>query len=343
MPFHIIRHDITKVTADAIVNPANTKPVIGSGTDSAVYEAAGKEKLLAARKKIGEIPPGHAEYTLAFDLSAKYIIHCAGVLWEDGTHGEWDILRSCYKTSLALAEQLNCNSIAFPLLATGAYGYPKAEALNVALQEIGRFRLKTESRKKDMDIYLVMFDKQSLELSGKEFDVIEQYIDESYVTAQREREYAADSRAMRRFQSETQSEFNTFHKFTQIIPEPTSDMMSEYLRLHKGKSFRETLMKYIAESGMENAEVYKKANIDRKLFSKIIGKTDYSPRTDTIIALALALELDIFQTNELLKSAGRALSGSERDALLRLCIERKIYNIMHVDTLLFEHGMNTLT
>ena len=153
MPFHIIRHDITKVKADAVVNTANPKPVIGSGTDNAVYEAAGKEKLLAERKKIGDIEPGHSAYTPAFDLPAKYIIHCVGTYWEDGAHGEWDILRSCYKTALALAAQLKCKSIAFPLMATGAYGYPKAESLDVALQEIGSFRLKTESKNVD---YLIL-------------------------------------------------------------------------------------------------------------------------------------------------------------------------------------------
>ncbi len=142
MPFHIIRHDITKVEADAVVNTANPKPVIGSGTDSAVYEAAGKEKLLAEREKIGEIKPGQSSYTSAFDFPAKYVIHCVGTFWEDGAHGEWDILRSCCRTALALAVQLKCKSIAFPLMATGAYGYPKAEALDAAFREIGRFRLK---------------------------------------------------------------------------------------------------------------------------------------------------------------------------------------------------------
>ena len=343
MPFHIIRHDITKVKADAIVNTANPLPVIGSGTDSAVYEAAGKDELLAARMKIGKIAPGQSAYTPAFGLAAKYIIHSVGTLWDDGTHGEWEILRSCYKTALALASQLKCKSIAFPLMATGAYGYPKAEALNVALQEIGRFRLKTESKAEDMDIYLVVFDKQSLELSGEEFDIIEQYIDDNYVTLQREREYMPDSRAMRRFQSQSVYAPNDRQIVADDILDSESDTMNEYLRVHKGKSFGQTLMKYIIASGMENAEVYKKANIDRKLFSKIIGKNDYTPRTDTIISLALALELNIIQTDELLKSAGRAFSGSERDLLLRACIEHKIYDIIRIDTLLFERGLDTLT
>ena len=342
MPFHIIRHDITKVKADAIVNTANPKPVIGSGTDSAIYEAAGREKLLAEREKIGEIEPGHSAYTPAFGLSAKYIIHCVGTSWKDGTYGEWDILRSCYKTALETAVQLKCKSVAFPLMATGAYGYPKAEALDVALQEIGRFRLKTESRNEDMDIYLVVFDKQALELSGDEYGAVEQFIDENYVTDQRAREYAADSRAMRRFRGETMA--SSFHIIgAKDLLNSTSEAIGEYLSSHKGQSFRDTLMEYIKASGMENAEVYKKANMDRKLFSKMISKSEYTPKKDNIIALALALQLDITQTNELLKSAGRAFSGSKRDTLLRACIENKIYDIMRVDTLLFDCGMDTLS
>ena len=270
-------------------------------------------------------------------------IYCVGTIWEDGTHGEWDILRSCYKTVLSLAVQLGCKSIAFSLMATGAYGYPKAEALDVALQEIGRFRLKTESKNEDMDIYLVVLDDQALELSDKEFGAVEQFIDDSYVSKQRAREYSPDSRAMRRFRGETQITASLHHIGTNDILESASGSINEYLRSHKGQSFPEMLMKYIIASGMENAEVYKTANIDRKLFSKIISKSNYTPKKDTIIALSLALELDITQTNELLKSAGRAFSGSERDALLYACIENKIYDIMRVDTLLFDCGMDTLS
>lgn len=340
MPFHIIRNDITKVHADAIVNTANPKPVIGSGTESAVYAAAGSQKLLKARKAIGDIKPGHSAYTAAFDLPAKYIIHCVGTFWQDGTHGEWDILRSCYESALALARGLNCESIAFPLLATGSYGYPKAQALNVALQEIGRFRLKIESKNEDMDIYLVVFDKAALELSGNQFDVIEQYIDESYVSAQREREYEQDSRDFRRTRSGMPLN-SAYHQIAaQDILNSDSDILDDILKRKTGKSFTDKLMEHIIASGKENAEVYKKANIDRKLFSKILNTPGYQPKKDTAIALALALELDITQTNELLRCAGLAFSeGSIRDSYIRLCIENKICDINRMNIWLFDKGM----
>ena len=167
MPFQIIRNDITKVKADAIVNTANPKPRIGRGTDSAIYAAAGEEQLMAARKMIGDIEPGQAVYTDAYSLDAKYIIHTVGPAWIDGYHGERDVLHSCYEQSLALADQLKCKSIAFPLIATGTYGFPKDEALHIALSEIQRFLLTHE-----MKVTIVVFDRKALELSeGLVFDL----------------------------------------------------------------------------------------------------------------------------------------------------------------------------
>ena len=173
MPFQIIRNDITKVSADVIVNTANPYPVIGSGTDLAVYTAAGKEKLLAERIRIGGIAPGQAAVTPAFRLNAKYIVHTVGPAWVDGKHGERDILRSCYVNSLRLAADLGAESIAFPLIATGNYGFPKEEALDIALAEIGRFLLTH-----DMHIILVVFDRSSFILSGLLVGQIDEYIDE---------------------------------------------------------------------------------------------------------------------------------------------------------------------
>ncbi len=155
MPFQIIRNDITKVKADAIVNTANPKPRIGRGTDSAIYAAAGEEQLIAAREKIGDIAPGQAVHTAAFALAAKYIIHTVGPVWVDGSHGERDTLRSCYENSLTLADSLGCESIAFPLIATGTYGFPKDEALHIALSEIQRFLLTHE-----MKVTIVVFDRK---------------------------------------------------------------------------------------------------------------------------------------------------------------------------------------
>jgi len=184
MPFEIIRNDITKVKADVIVNTANPRAVIGAGTDSAIYHAAGEKELLAERKKIGDIAPGQAVETPAFGLQAKYIIHTVGPVWIDGNHGERETLHSCYRNSLNLADKLKAESIAFPLIATGVYGFPKDEALNIALQEIGSFLLTHE-----MQVILVVFDRKSFELSGSLIRGINQYIDEHGVGLVQQDEY----------------------------------------------------------------------------------------------------------------------------------------------------------
>ena len=160
MPFQIIRNDITKVKATVIVNTANPHPVIGGGTDSAIYKAAGEKELLAERKKIGDIAPGQALATPAFNLPAKHIIHTVGPAWVDGNHGERDILRFCYFNSLTLAAKLKAKSIAFPLISTGVYGFPKDEALDIATAEIGMLLLTHE-----MESILVVFDKKAFEIS----------------------------------------------------------------------------------------------------------------------------------------------------------------------------------
>lgn len=184
MPFKIIRNDITKVKADAIVNTANPKLVYASGTDAAIYKAAGADQLLAERKKIGEIERGQVAVTPALALSAKYIIHTVGPSWIDGNHGEFDTLSACYDNSLEKAAELKCKSIAFPLIATGVYGFPKDRALQIAITVISRFLLLNE-----MDVILVVFDRHAFELSGKLFRDADAFIDENYVSTQRKKEY----------------------------------------------------------------------------------------------------------------------------------------------------------
>ena len=184
MPFHIIRNDITKVRADAIVNTANPEPVYAAGTDAAVYRAAGAGPLLAERRKIGRIRPGEVAVTSAFRLRAKYLIHTVGPVWQDGSHGEYDQLASCYRKSLLIARQLGCSSIAFPLISTGVYGFPKDRALDIALREISDFLEDAE-----MDVILVVFDRKAFDLSSALTAEISQYIDENYVRSQSAAEY----------------------------------------------------------------------------------------------------------------------------------------------------------
>lgn len=193
MPFQIIRNDITKVSADAIVNTANPNPTFGGGTDSAIYEAAGVEELLAERKKIGNIERGQAVATPAFNLDAKYIIHTVGPAWQGGDCGEFDILRSCYENSLKLALELKCASIAFPLIATGVYGFPKDKALQIAMAVIEPFVMENS-----MDVILVVFDKKAFELSGSVIDNIREYVDSNYVEEAHRYEYVVDYTSQRK-------------------------------------------------------------------------------------------------------------------------------------------------
>ena len=353
MPFQIIRNDITKVKADAIVNTANPKPRIGRGTDSAIYAAAGAEQLLDARKKIGDIAPGQAVSTDAFALSAKYIIHTVGPSWIDGSHGEREVLRSCYEESLVLAAKLKCKSIAFPMIATGVYGFPKDEALNIALSSIGKFLLTHE-----MKVTLVVFDRKALELSEQLVGGIEQYIDEHAADLLRKAEYgdgyASDIRRRRIAQLERAEELYDLKESDAevvadeaispitILPDVSGKSLEDILG-GAGESFQQKLFKLIDERGLDDVTVYKKANIDRKVFSRIRCKADYKPKKKTAVAFAIALELDLPTTLDLLSRAGIAFSPSDWfDLIVSYFITNKIYNIYEINAALFKYGQPVL-
>ncbi len=358
MPFQIIRNDITKVKADAIVNTANPKPTVGSGTDSAVYTAAGEAQLLSARKKIGDIAPGEARSTEAFRLEAKYIIHTVGPVWINGERGEREILRSCYENSLLLADTLKCRSIAFPLIASGAYGFPKDEALNIALSEIGKFLLTHE-----MKVILVVFDRTALQLSERLVGEIEQYIDDHSVRTLRETEYvsASDEKASARLFSGSVRPNLPFHggstfgrrqepeetcgkidSLPGLLPDVAGKSLEEVLN-GTGQTFQQRLFALIDASGMDDVTVYKKANIDRKVFSSIRCKKDYKPKKKTALAFAIALKLDLPTTLDLLSRAEIAFSPSSRfDLIVTYFIQNGIYDIFEINAALFRYGQPIL-
>ena len=353
MPFQIIRNDITKVKADVIVNTANPKPRIGRGTDSAIYAAAGEEQLLDARKKIGDIAPGQAVSTDAFALSAKYIIHTVGPSWIDGSHGERDVLRSCYEESLKLAAILKCKSIAFPMIATGVYGFPKDEALNIALSSIGKFLLTHE-----MKVTLVVFDRKALELSEQLVGGIEQYIDEHAADLLRKAEYggeyASDIRRRRIAQLERAEELYDLKEAgaeevadeaispVTILPDVAGKSLDDILG-GAGETFQQRLFQLIDERGLDDVTVYKKANIDRKVFSRIRCKADYRPKKKTAVAFAIALELDLPTTLDLLSRAGIAFSPSDGfDLIVSYFITNKNYDIYEINAALFKYGQPVL-
>lgn len=374
MPFQIVRNDITRMKADAIVNSANPKPVCAGGTDRAIYEAAGFEKLLARRRKIGDIEPGEAAVTPAFALDAKYIIHTVGPVWQGGGRGEEECVRKCYKNSLYLARRRGCRSIAFPLIASGVYGYPKGEALRIALSVISEF-LAGE----DMMVYLVVFDQESFELSGKLFAGIESYIDAQYVQDSAslycEGNWPEESgpRAGRRWpdpapmaqaapaiqvptaqaapavrDSAAQAAPAVQVPMAQAPPAARARQRGKAFLAERslddvmaqlGETFQERLFRLIDERNMTDVEVYKKANLDRKLFSKIRGNVAYRPKKITAVALAIALELNLDETKDLLARAEFALSPSSRfDLIITYFIEREVYDIYTINLALFAHG-----
>ncbi|MGX8679945.1 MAG: macro domain-containing protein [bacterium] len=362
MPFQIIRNDITKVKADAIVNTANPQPVIGSGTDSAIHQAAG-QRLLKARKKIGEIAPGEAVSTPAYRLKAKYIIHTVGPVWVDGHHQERDILHNCYKNALQTAASLHCQSIAFPLIATGNYGFPKDEALEIALGEINRFLLNN-----DMLVILVVFDNAAFTLSKKLVYEIEEYIDEHTVSSIRKNEYITgrndETRRLEMSYHQSKPVFSNYvyheaesakedERLEEAVEESYEASMPFQLDV-AGKSledilkndedtFQQRLFKLIDESGMDDVTVYKKANIDRKVFSRIRCKPDYKPKKKTAVAFAIALELDLPTMLDLLARAEIAFSPSNKfDLIITYFITNQIYDIYEINAALFKYGQPIL-
>ena len=360
MPFSIIRNNLTAVEADAIVNTANPDPIVGSGVDSAVHAAAGP-RLLEARKKIGPIPVGSAAITGAYRLRARYVIHTAGPMWQGGGHGEAALLRSCYDRSLELAWEAGCKSIAFPLISAGNYHFPGDLALSVAN---AAFRDFLETR--DMDIRLVVFDRESFALSRSLFRSVASFITEAQVQQQRQQEYGLGARrplpgqyptdaqprespptcmcapmALREeavIQEDAPMEVAAIREDAPLEAAELSDMLES---LDAG--FSETLLHLIDLRGKTDAQVYKKANIDRKLFSKIRKNPGSKPSKPTAVAFAVALELDYEETLDFLGRAGYTLSHSSKfDIIIEYFIRRHNYNIFEINETLFAFDQSLL-
>ena len=337
MPFQIIRNDITNIKVDAIVNSANPEPVYARGTESAVYQKAGAKSLLAERRKIGRLDVGEAAATRAFRLDARFIIHTVSPVWQGGNKGEAEDVRRCYRNSLCLARKHGCKSIAFPLLSTGTCGFPKGEALKIALSEISDFLWKEE-----MLVYLAVFDGASFALSGKLFEDIDSYIDENYVADRLAEEYPvmdspgkiAPQAAVAAFAIPDKALLGKEKKRGKKAAERSlEDVMAQL-----GETFQERLFGLIDEKGLTDVEVYKKANLDRKLFSKIRCHADYRPKKTTAIALAVALELNLDETKDLLSRAEMALSPSSKfDLIITYFIQQEVYDIYAINLALFQH------
>ena len=372
MPFSIIRADITTLSVDAIVNAANESLLGGGGVDGAIHRAAGPQ-LLEECARLGGCRTGEAKITKGYRLPAKFIIHTVGPIWRGGGYGEEKLLRAAYRNALELAVQHQCASVAFPLISSGAYGYPKQAALQVATETIGAF-LETH----DLQVILAVFDKEAFRLSVRDYHDIEAYIDQTYVDAHTDRNTrrypydemflnydggpidmqeepfpcaaapcvpgaavsspkAKKSHFPHRKKRETEQEAKRDLEAEESAPLYAAPSQSlESLLNQLDESFSEMLLRKIDERGMKDSECYKKANVDRKLFSKIRSDPLYHPRKSTALAFAVALELPLSETQELLQRAGFALThASKFDVIVEYFIRRGNYNIFEINEALF--------
>ena len=373
MPFEIVRNDLTNMKVDVIVNAANPCPIIGYGVDTLVHKKAGS-KLLAARKKIGNIAFGDAAITPAFSLDAKYVIHAISPIWQDGTKNEITLLENCYRKSLQLALEHKCESIAFPLLSAGNHGFPKEISLQTAIRVFSSFLMQHE-----MQIYLVVFSQNAVALSEKLFYSVKSYIDDTYIEEVHLEEYGVRNKcdvreielrqlreAMNRRRCD-RTHYNTQHLDAPIIEQDSFDFSTERdnfenecfdskpklfpsscsrseasprkledLIKEVEETFSESLIRLIDQKGFTDPYVYKKANIDRKLFSKIKTNKEYKPTKTTCLAFAIALELNLDETRDFIGKAGYALTHSSKfDIIIEYFILKKNYNIFEINEVLF--------
>ena len=365
MPFQIIRNDIVKVKADAIVNTANPLPTYAGAVDRSIYLAAGAEDLLKERRKIGPIPVGEAAWTPAFKLPAKYIIHTVGPTWTDGRNGEVEAVRSCYRNSLRIASELKCKSIAFPLIATGAYGFPKDLALEAATSVIYQFLLQNE-----MLVYLIIYDQSSLDYSSRLFTDVKEYIDANYIEAQEQQAMQAAS------EGDVTVSGSIFHAALErgLLTPETADRISAHRRrlsarldrldnlknekesTEKGtdtaslekmlerdsRSFGDILVEMIKARGLKNSEVYKAANVTKQTFSKIL-KSPNPPRRETVAAFAIGMKLTVPEAEKLYEAAGYAMTLNNKfDVYVRYFLSTGQYNIVSDNIILDENEMPLL-
>lgn len=347
MPFKIIRDDITKVKVDAIVNPVNPEVCIGGGVESAIYEAAGKEKLLEARKELGRMNPGKVGVTEAFNLAAKYIVHVSGPCWEGGNSFEARCLKECYEKALKAALDKGCKSIAFPLLGTGTYGFPKDIGLDVAVSTFTEFLEEYE-----MEIILVVFDNEAVNVSGKLAYEVKSFIDDKYAHEVLETEYKEDrniecyalpnERFHLLLKEETYDVLDNACTKDTFSAKQTGSLEAALKNIYK-ESFEKHLQQLINKKGLRNSEVYAAANISKQYFSKLL-KGQVKPSKEKMLALAVGLRLNMDEVVDFLRIAGYALSPiSQTDTVVEYFIRKQEYNVLKINIVLFDYGLEPLS
>ena len=393
MPLQLVRNDITKMKVDAIVNAANSSLLGGGGVDGAIHRAAGP-RLLEECRTLGGCKTGQAKITGGYDLPAKYVIHTVGPVWNGGTHGEEALLAGCYRESMQLAAAHGCTSVAFPLISAGVYGYPKAQALRVAMDALSGFLLAHAEL--DMTVYLVLFGRDTALLGRALFPDLQEFIDDHYADEHTDSVYERARRQQLFSQSgalpEDQPDALPYGlsgmpaepqtsapskkgswlekrrrkkdanallteeaaadgavichaaqaKPAAVPPAAKKDSLNDWVA-RLDESFQQMLLRKIDEAGITDVECYKRANLDRKLFSKIRSDVHYSPSKKTAVALAIALRLDMTETEDLLRKAGYALSRSNVfDVIIEYFISNRKYNIFEINEALFAFDQVTL-
>ena len=337
MPFTIVRQDITKMTVDAIVNAANTDLAMGGGVCGAIFKAAGAQELQAACNQVAPIKTGDAAITPSFALPCKYVIHAVGPVYRHWNAQQSEaLLRSAYTESLRLASKNHIQSIAFPLISSGIFGYPKDEALKVASSAITDYLQSS-----DMDVFLAVFDKTAFAVSEKLLGEIESYIDEHYV--EEHRIHRRDLLDVEREALSDDAIINYNAPMPSMAAPAAAGTGIDELVGNLDEPFGKTLLRLIDTKGKTDVEVYKRANIDRKLFSKIRTGKGYMPGKRTILALAIALELTLDETDDLLERAGFALSHSQKfDVIVEYFIVSGRFDIFEINEVLFKYDQPLL-
>ena len=344
MPFNIIRNDIVCMEVDAIVNAANPELKQGGGVCGRIFYAAGELEMTKACDAIGSCEPGSAVITPGFNLPAKFVIHTVGPIWQDGNHGEEQVLRSAYRSSLELARKHGLQSVAFPLISSGVYGYPYEEAFAIALDEINRFLFHH-----DLDVTLVMFDQTAFALGFKLRSDIESYIDDHYVDEHLDRNRRRElnrpwaqpviTHEMLREPEKPRPKHDQIHSLPSIY-EPG---FQGKLDFPKEKTFSQAVLGLIDAKGMTDTETYKRSNIDRRLFSKIRSNRAYAPSKSTVLALTIGLRLSVQEAQDLLARAGFAFSPCDkRDLIVRYFLENGDHDIARVNAALYDFDQSLL-
>lgn len=326
MPLHIVKQDITKIKCDAIVNAANNTLLGGGGVDGAIHKAAGAE-LLEECKMLGGCKTGEAKITRGYNLPCKYIIHTVGPVWSGGKNKEKELLESCYKNALELAKENNCEIVAFPLISSGAYGYPKDKALEIAVKSISEFLLYNE-----MTVYITVFDKKSYQISEPLYQKVAEYIN---YNLQADRETCIDHRFGRVVNT---CEFAICKSMPKAIEAKEERDLSLLDMLNNmDDNFAVTLLKLIDLKGITDVECYKKANVSKQTWYKIMNEKGYKPSKNTVICFAIALELSLDETLRLLSTVGFTLSKSSKfDIIIEYFLINKEYDIFVINETLFK-------